>query len=100
MDYLAESLRESVGLRPARTDVERWADVDAHHPEVLPLDWPETAGNTRERNLYVDLRDEGWVGPAETNSVAVDRLRPAVASLLTYLQGAYQREIIPLTRLT
>ena len=96
MDFLAESLRERVGLREQRTETERWSDVDARHPEVLPLDWPETAGSTRERNLYVDLREAGWASPSDTDAVAFERLRPAVASLIIYLRAAYQREIAPM----
>jgi len=99
IDFVAEDVRERVGLRPKRTNVQRWADVDARHPEVLPKDWPESAGTRRERNLYVDLREDGWSGPADTPAVEFERLRPAVNALLTYLRAAYEREIVPLIRM-
>jgi AbiV family abortive infection protein len=96
VDFLTEGLRERVGRRPVRTETERWADVDARHPEVLPVAWPETAGSTRERSLYADLREAGWMSPVDTGAAEFERLRPAVASLLLQLRAAYQREILPL----
>ena len=96
VDFMAESLRERVGLRPRRSDAKRWADVDARHPEVLPPSWPQTAGATRERNLYVDLRGDGWSGPADTAAAEFERMRPAAAQLLIYLNAAFEREIAPL----
>ncbi len=69
----------------------------SRHPEVPPEDWPETAGATRERSLYVDLRDQGWVSPLQAGSASYERLRPAVATLLEYFSAAYQREILGLT---
>jgi AbiV family abortive infection protein len=96
MDFAAESLRERVGLRTKRTDAQRLAVIDARHPEVLPMDWPDSARATRERNLYVDLRESGWSGPADTAAREFERLRPAVTMLLKYLRAAYEREIVPL----
>ena len=98
IDFVAEGMRERIGLRPAKTDAQRWATIDARHPEVLPKDWPETAGAVRERSLYVDMREDRWSGPSDTSVVDFQRLRPAVSSLLLYLQAAYEREIEPLTR--
>ncbi len=100
IDYVAETVRERVGLRIGRTDAERWAMIDERHPEILPKNWPETAGAVRERNLYVDLREGGWSGPAHTAAADFHRLRPAVTNLLLYLEVAHQREIVPLTRST
>ena len=97
VDFMAESVRERVGLRPRRSDAKRWADVDARHPEVLPPTWPQTAGATRERNLYVDLREDGWSGPADTAAAEFARMRPAATQLLIYLEAAFEREIAPLT---
>jgi AbiV family abortive infection protein len=100
IDLAAESLRERLRLRPARTDAQRLADIDARHPEVLPKDWPETAGSIRERNLYVDLGGTGWSEPAATRATEYERLRPAVNTLLAYLRAAYEREIRPLVGAT
>jgi hypothetical protein len=60
------------------------------------MDWPETAGSIRERNLYIDLRESGWSGPARTLAAEYERLRVAVNTLLAYLRAAYEREIKPL----
>lgn len=76
LEFVAESLRESVGKRSERREAELWGEINAKHPEVLPADWPETAGDMRVRNLYVDLRDAGWGAPRTPNlrsSSAFDR---------------------------
>jgi AbiV family abortive infection protein len=96
MDYLAESLRERVGLSPPRTDDERRDMINERHPDVLPSDWPETAGGVREHALYVDLRDDGWHSPQNATEDEYSRLRPSVVTLLRYLAAAYEREIAPL----
>jgi hypothetical protein len=90
---LERGAARGIGRLPTRTSQERWADVDGRHSEVLPLDWPETAGATRERSLYVDCGDAGWTSPADTLAGEFDGLRPAVAQLLLYLAAAYEREI-------
>jgi len=96
MDLMAEGLRERIGVRPERTEQERYDEVISRYPEVLPEDWPETAGATREQSLYVDLGEGGWASPLRADSSAYERLRPAVATLLDYFSAAYQREIVPI----
>jgi hypothetical protein len=95
---MVESLRESVGIRPDRTAAERWADIEARHPEILPKDWADTAGTTRERSLYVDLREGRWSGPEMAGPADFERLQPTVTGMLEYLERAYEREIKPLTK--
>ena len=66
MTYVAESLRERIGLQPKRHDDDRWAEVLSQHPEVLPVSWPEIAGDLREAGFYVDLGDDRlWHRPAD-----------------------------------
>jgi AbiV family abortive infection protein len=94
VDFLADTLRERIGMLPSRTEAQRWVDVDARHPEILPPDWSEVAGAERERGIYVDLRDGGWTGPAQTEATSFERLRPSVVRHLLYVRAAYEREIL------
>ena len=94
VDTQRDYLWERLGKRPPRTDDERWREAVERHPEILPLDWPETAGPMRERSLYVDLSEKGWTSPSDTATSEFQRLRPAVARQLQYVRAAYEREIV------
>jgi AbiV family abortive infection protein len=89
-----ESIREEYGLKPARSDDERLADVVAQHPEALPMDWAEKAGPMREAGFYVDLSEDGeWKSPSDVDRKTYDGLRTAALSHLEYVEAPYKREI-------
>jgi AbiV family abortive infection protein len=94
MDFLAEGLRERLGMGPSRSEEARWTDVMARHPEVLPPDWPDTAGEVREGGMYADMDDDGtWRDPDGVDRAVYDQLRVAAAQLLAHHWAAYRREI-------
>lgn len=94
MEAQKERIWEKLGRAPAKTDEERWTELLARHPEVLPPDWAENAGALRERSFYVDLDERGWTTPSDRPRADFDRLRPAVGRQLLHLRAAYEREIV------
>jgi AbiV family abortive infection protein len=92
--YVAESLRERLTMKPERSDPDRWAAVLAHHPEALPVDWPELAGDLREGGFYSDLKeDDQWHGPDKVPMSDYDILLPAAVHLLSNASAAYEHEL-------
>jgi AbiV family abortive infection protein len=92
--YVAESLRERLGMKPERSDTDRWAAALAQHPETLPVNWPEIAGHLREAGFYVDLRDDDqWHSPHDVPTRDYETLRPAAVHLLASARTAYEREL-------
>jgi AbiV family abortive infection protein len=94
IDYIADSLRERLRLKPTQTDAQRWESAIARHPEALPRDWPEKADELREGGLYVDLGDDDkWHSPADVPSSDYEELRPKAEYLFRYVSAAYEREV-------
>jgi AbiV family abortive infection protein len=89
-----EGLLERLHQLPGRTESDRWEDVLASHPEVLPEHWSEQAGPTRERSLYVDFAHTRWSSPSDTLEAEFRRLLPAVGRQLAYIRAAYEREVL------
>ena len=88
----AEALRERLGLQASRTDEERGADAMAQHPEALPADWPEIAGQLREAGQYVDMDDNGaWHTPGDVTEADYQRFRPTAAGAIRYAKAAFER---------
>src|SRR5262249_36322838 len=88
----AEALRERLGPRAPRTDEDRWADAMARHPEALPAEWPEIAGQRREAGLYVDMDGDGnWHSPADVSASDFQRFRPAAVGAIRYARVAFER---------
>jgi AbiV family abortive infection protein len=98
IDYIADSLRERLRLKTAQTDTQRWESAIARHPEALPVDWPDKAGELREAGLYVDFGDDDqWHSPAMVHSSEYEELRPKAEYLFRYVSAAYEREVRPLS---
>jgi AbiV family abortive infection protein len=94
MTWALEALREELGIKPARSEDQRLAEVIAQHPEALPLDWAAKAGQMREAGLYVDLAEDGnWTSPADVSRDVYEELRRPAESLLRYVEAAFEREI-------
>lgn len=92
--YAAESLRERLKMKPKRSDHDRWQAALAQHPEALPVDWPDLAGDLREAGFYVDLKDDDrWHGPGDVQLSEYEGLRPKAVHLLTGAKAAYEREL-------
>jgi AbiV family abortive infection protein len=94
MQSSKEGLLERLNQLPARAESDRWEDILAAHPEVLPEDWSEQAGPTRERGLYVDFAGTRWSSPSDATEADFRRLRPAVGRQLAYIRAAYEREVL------